>query len=62
MSAVSQKIITDLESAIASLKEDHEKFEKGNKSAGTRVRNSAQAIKVLAQELRVDVQNSKNKV
>lgn len=62
MSSVSQKIITDLESAVASLKEDHAKFEKGNSAAGTRVRNSAQSIKVLAQELRVDIQNSKNKV
>lgn len=62
MSEVSQKIITDLESAFVLLKEDHAKFEKGNKSAGTRVRNSAQAIKVLAQQLRVDVQETKNKV
>jgi len=62
MSAVSQKIITDLESAIASLKEDHAKFEKGNSAAGTRVRNTAQSIKVLSQELRVDVQETKNKV
>lgn len=41
-------------------KEDVEKFYvKGNKSAGTRVRKHMQDLKALAQELRLDVQNSK---
>lgn len=62
MSAVSQRVITDLESLVGSLKENHAKFEKGNSAAGTRARNILQDIKVRAQELRVDIQNSKNKV
>lgn len=41
--------------------EDLTKFdEKGNKAAGTRVRKAMQAIKALAQEIRVEVQNRKN--
>ena len=36
------------------------KFIEGNNSAGTRVRKAMQAIKGLAQELRVEVQNQKN--
>ena len=36
------------------------KFVEGNNSAGTRVRKAMQAIKSLAQELRVEVQNQKN--
>jgi len=36
-------------------------FTKGNASAGTRVRVAMQKVKQLAQELRVEVQESKNK-
>ena len=39
---------------------DVEKFEQGNKSAGTRIRKSMQEIKNLAQEVRVEVQEIKN--
>jgi F0F1-type ATP synthase membrane subunit b/b' len=40
---------------------DVEKFvEKGNKAAGTRVRQAMQEIKKLAQQVRLDVQESKN--
>lgn len=40
---------------------DVEKFvEKGNKSAGTRVRQAMQEIKKLAQQVRLDVQETKN--
>ena len=35
-------------------------YEKGNKAAGTRVRNSMQAMKGLAQDIRLEVQNMKN--
>jgi hypothetical protein len=50
------KIIALIEVA----KEDIDKFYvKGNKSAGTRVRKHMQDLKTLAQELRLDVQNSK---
>ncbi|HEK19746.1 MAG TPA: histone H1 [Bacteroidetes bacterium] len=35
-------------------------FEKGNKAAGTRLRNALQQTKVLAQELRTEVTANKN--
>jgi hypothetical protein len=35
-------------------------YEKGNKSAGTRVRTACQEIKKVAQDLRVHVQETKN--
>jgi hypothetical protein len=41
------------------LKQEHEKFERGNKSAGTRARKSLQNIKKIAQDLRVTIQDSK---
>ena len=37
------------------------KFVGGNSSAGTRVRKAMQTIKSLAQEVRVEVQEQKNK-
>jgi len=43
------------------LEGDFDKFyEKGNQAAGTRVRKGMQAMKNLAQDIRVDVQNKKN--
>ena len=39
---------------------DVEKFEQGNKSAGTRIRKAMQEIKTMAQEVRVEVQEIKN--
>lgn len=36
-------------------------YDKGNKAAGTRVRKGMQDIKSLAQEIRVEVQEIKNK-
>ena len=41
---------------------DAEKFDGGNNSAGTRVRKAMQAVKALAQEVRVEVQDQKNAV
>ena len=38
----------------------HKFYEKGNNAAGTRVRKAMQEVKVAAQEIRVDVQNTKN--
>jgi hypothetical protein len=35
-------------------------LEKGNKTAGTRVRQAMQEIKKLAQQVRLDVQEKKN--
>ena len=42
--------------------EDVEKFEDGNKSAGTRIRKNMQDVKNLAQQVRVEVQEMKNSV
>ena len=39
---------------------DVSKFVEGNKSAGTRVRKAMQAVKSLAQEIRIEVQDQKN--
>ncbi len=41
------------------LKQEFEKFERGNKSAGTRARKSLQNIKKLAQDMRVQIQDAK---
>lgn len=49
------KLVTDV-------KEDFEKFyEKDNQAAGTRVRKAMQELKELAQEIRKEVQEIKNK-
>ena len=46
---------------VASMEKDMDAFYvKGNKSAGTRVRTACQEIKKLAQDLRVNVQETKN--
>jgi hypothetical protein len=53
-----------LEELIALLEEvktDYHKFyEKGNSAAGTRVRKTMQEVKTAAQDIRIDVQNTKN--
>jgi hypothetical protein len=50
----------ELRTLIESLNEDATKFsEKGNKSAGTRLRQGMQELKKLAQEIRVEVSASK---
>jgi hypothetical protein len=41
------------------LKQEYEKFDRGNKSAGTRARKCLQNIKKIAQDLRVEIQESK---
>ncbi len=47
---------------IASLEDDFEKFyDKKNQAAGTRVRKGMQDLKNLAQEIRIEVQDIKNK-
>ena len=54
------EIYNKIVALIEVAKEDIDKFYvKGNKSAGTRVRKHMQDLKTLAQELRLDVQNSK---
>jgi len=52
-----QQLITILEET----RDDHDKFfGSGNNAAGTRVRKAMQEVKTLAQELRVEVQETKN--
>jgi len=50
-----------LQNVINDTQSDVTKFVGGNNSAGTRVRKAMQLIKGLAQEIRVEVQDQKNK-
>ena len=50
----------ELQNVINDCQSDVTKFIEGNNSAGTRVRKSMQAIKKMAQDIRVEVQNQKN--
>jgi hypothetical protein len=50
-----------IKSLILELEGDFVKFyDKDNQAAGTRVRKGMQDLKTLAQEIRIEVQNSKN--
>jgi hypothetical protein len=50
-----------LRELLLSLETDFIKFyEKNNKAAGTRVRKGMQSLKVLAQDIRAEVQGMKN--
>lgn len=51
--------IKSLLDEVEILKKEYEKFEGGNKSAGTRARKSLQNIKGIAQELRGSIIESK---
>jgi len=56
-----QDLITQLEQTVEDIRTDAAKFdEKGNKAAGTRVRKAMQAIKGLAQDVRVAVSEANN--
>ena len=50
-----------LQNVINDSQSDVSKFVKGNNSAGTRVRKAMQTVKSLAQEVRVEIQDQKNK-
>ena len=51
----------NLKTIIESMSEDVAKFDdKGNKAAGTRVRQNLQQIKNVAQELRKEISEKKN--
>jgi hypothetical protein len=52
-----QKLIDEIEL----LKAEYEKFERGNKSAGTRARKCLQNIKKICQEIRIQIQDAKKK-
>ena len=51
----------DLQNVINDCQTDVTKFVEGNNSAGTRVRKAMQTVKSLAQDIRVEVQDQKNK-
>jgi len=51
-----------IKSLVETVETDYVKFSvKGNMSAGTRVRQSLQELKKLAQQLRLEIQDEKNK-
>jgi hypothetical protein len=52
-----QKLVDEVEL----LKAEYEKFERGNKSAGTRARKCLQNIKKICQEIRIQIQDAKKK-
>ena len=54
-------LFDDLQDTVNDCQTDVTKFVDGNNSAGTRVRKAMQAIKAIAQEVRVEVQDQKNK-
>ena len=54
-------LFDDLQDAINDCQSDVTKFVDGNNSAGTRIRKAMQAVKSLAQEVRVEVQDQNNK-
>ena len=54
-------IFDELQDAINDCQSDVTKFIEGNNSAGTRVRKAMQAVKSLAQDIRLEVQDQKNK-
>jgi hypothetical protein len=49
-----------LQDVINDCQSDVTKFVEGNNSAGTRVRKAMQAVKQMAQTIRVEVQDQKN--
>ena len=51
----------ELQNIINDSQSDVTKFVEGNNSAGTTVRKAMQNVKALAQEVRVEVQDQKNK-
>ena len=54
-------LFDDLQDAVNDCQADVTKFVDGNNSAGTRVRKAMQLVKSLAQEVRVEVQDQKNR-
>ena len=53
-------LFDQLQDAVNDCQTDVTKFVEGNNSAGTRVRKAMQAVKALAQEVRLEVQDQKN--
>ena len=55
-----EDLYDNIQNLINDCQSDVTKFVEGNNSAGTRVRKAMQAVKSLAQEVRVEVQEQKN--
>ena len=53
-------LFDELQDTVNDCQTDVVKFIEGNNSAGTRVRKAMQAVKKLAQTVRVEVQDQKN--
>lgn len=57
------KKFDELKKLVTALEADADKFyNKSNSAAGTRIRKGMQDLKNLAQEIRLEVQETKNKV
>ena len=54
-------LFDELQDAVNDCQTDVSKFIEGNNSAGTRVRKAMQEIKKIAQFVRVEVQDQKNR-
>ena len=54
-------LFDELQNTVNDCQTDLTKFVEGNNSAGTRVRKAMQSIKAIAQLVRVEVQEQKNK-
>ena len=54
-------LFDSIQNSINDCQTDVTKFVDGNSSAGTRVRKAMQDVKALAQQIRVEVQEQKNK-
>jgi len=54
-------LFDELQDVVNDCQTDVTKFVEGNNSAGTRVRKAMQEIKKIAQFVRVEVQDQKNK-
>ena len=55
-----EKMLAEKHRVLIETAADYDKFESGNKSAGTRLRKAMQEIKNLAQGVRTEVQEIKN--
>ena len=53
-------LFDELQDTVTDCQTDVVTFMEGNNSAGTRVRKAMQAVKSLAQEVRIEVQDQKN--
>ena len=54
-------LFDDLQDVVNDCQTDVIKFVEGNNSAGTRVRKAMQTVKSLAQDIRIEVQDQKNR-